>query len=77
MRALSRVVLVTGGALVLGTVATTAALVVADPTAPPASADFTKACTSSFTMRPLRALPRTRARSTPNSRANARTAGLA
>ncbi len=45
--------------------------------APPASACLTKFCTSSRVMRPLRSLPLTLNRSTPSSRANRRTAGLA
>jgi len=49
----------------------------APPTTPPASADFTNFCTSSLPMRPPRWLPATCARSTPSSRANWRTAGLA
>ncbi len=44
---------------------------------PPASRLFTNALTSSSTMRPLRPVPRTRARSTPSSRAKRRTPGLA
>ena len=45
--------------------------------APPASADLTYFCTSSLPMRPPRSLPVTCSRSTPSSRANRRTAGLA
>jgi len=46
--------------------------------APPASAALTKFCTSSLVMRPLRPLPvLSRPRSTPSSRANRRTDGLA
>src|SRR5512135_2876290 len=46
--------------------------------APPPASDFlTKFCTSSLVMRPLGALPLTRVRSTPSSRANRRMDGLA
>jgi len=44
---------------------------------PPASAPLTYFCTSSLLMRPPRSLPLTWLRSTPSSRANRRTAGLA
>ena len=44
---------------------------------PPAITPLTNFCTSSRVMRPPRSLPLTRARSTPSSRANARTTGLA
>ena len=49
----------------------------ARPAVPPASACLTNFCTSSRVMRPLRSLPLTLNRSTPSSRANRRTAGLA
>ena len=55
---------------------TVIALSVTEPVAP-ANIDFTNACTSSLAMRPPRAVPCTRARSTPSSRANTRTAGEA
>jgi len=50
----------------------------AGPGAPPcAMTPLTKACTSSCSTRPFGPLPRTWARSTPSSRANLRTDGLA
>ena len=45
--------------------------------APPASASFTCFCTSSLLILPARSLPLTWVRSTPSSRANRRTVGLA
>jgi len=43
----------------------------------PCSTPFTKACTSDCRMRPFGPLPRSLVRSTPSSRANLRTDGLA
>ena len=60
-----------------GTCGAAAAGAAADAAGAPASAPFTNALMSSCVMRPLKPRPVTRARSTPSSRANARTEGLA
>ena len=57
--------------------AATGAPAAAGAATPPASAPLTYFCTSSLLMRPPRSLPLTWLRSTPSSRANRRTAGLA